>query len=46
MTIGDHKPTATPSERRKLRFGKARQITIAVAAALAALVGFLVFAMA
>lgn len=44
MTIGDHKPTATPDERRKVRYGSARQITIALAAAAAALIGALVVA--
>ncbi len=44
MTIGDHKPTATPDERRKIRYGTARQITIAVAAAVAAAFGLFVLA--
>jgi hypothetical protein len=44
MTIGDHKPTPTPAERRKVRFGSARQIVIAAAAAMLAILGFVVFA--
>lgn len=44
MSIGDHRPTPTPSERRKVRFGTARQLVIATAAAIMAVLGFLVFA--
>jgi hypothetical protein len=44
MTIGDHTPTPTPDERRKVRFGSARQVVIAAAIVAAAIVGLLVIA--
>jgi hypothetical protein len=44
MTIGDHTPAPTPRERRKVRFGMARQIVIALGAAVAAIIGFLALA--
>ena len=44
MTIGVHTPSPTPQERRKIRFGKGRQIVIAVGAAVAAIVGILALA--
>jgi hypothetical protein len=44
MTIGDHTPAPTPQERRKVRFGTARQIVIAVGAAVAATIGILALA--
>jgi hypothetical protein len=44
MTIGDHTPTPSPGERRKVRFGAARQRVIVVAAAVLAIVGLVVFA--
>ena len=44
MSIGDHAPNPTPQERRKVRYGAARQIVIATGVAAAALIGILVFA--
>ncbi len=44
MTIGDHTPSPTTRERRKVRFGVARQIVIAIGAAVAATIGIVAFA--
>ncbi len=44
MSVGDHTPNPTLQERRKVRYGTARQKVIAAAAAVAALIGILAFA--
>lgn len=44
MTIGDHAPNPTPQERRRVKYGAARQVVIAAGLSIAALIGLIVLA--